>query len=58
MPESFLGEQADSDLEDGVVPEPATHRAERLPIQTRRRRNICCASRRFGRRRYPRCLTE
>ena len=33
MPESFLGEQADSDLEDGVVPEPATHRAE-LPADS------------------------
>ena len=33
MPESLLGEQADSDSEDEVVPEPATRRS--LPIQTR-----------------------
>ena len=28
MPESLLGEEADSDPEDAVVPEPATQRAE------------------------------
>ncbi|MEC8454126.1 MAG: hypothetical protein VXZ01_03890, partial [Pseudomonadota bacterium] len=28
MPESLLGEEADSALEDGVVPEPATQRAK------------------------------